>query len=292
MLRLCFVICGVVLAEAGYLGGHGAVSNIGYTTHHAPVYGHYGGFSSSYSTVAHHRAGFAAPAAPLSQHYGGGFAPVAHQPQYYEEHYARPKYEFKYGVEDLHTGDKKTQHEVRDGDVVKGQYSLVEPDGSIRTVEYTADPHHGFKAVVHKSGHESVAYGHQFAKSVQFESRSKMFKVFSVLVLVVCTSAQYYEEFSGLDLNGHNNILLKSSENYENHHEEHYDHPKYEFKYGVSDHHTGDIKSQEETRDGDVVKGQYSLHEPDGTILTVKYTADKHSGFNAEVIRQGHASHY
>lgn len=69
------------------------------------------------------------------------------------------------------------------------------------------------------------------------------------------------------------------------------DHPKYEFKYGVQDYHTGDIKSQEETRDGDVVKGQYSLHEPDGTILTVKYTADKHSGFNAEVFREGHAKH-
>ncbi|CAH1368538.1 unnamed protein product, partial [Tenebrio molitor] len=68
-------------------------------------------------------------------------------------------------------------------------------------------------------------------------------------------------------------------------------HPKYEFKYGVEDHHTGDIKSHSESRDGDVVKGQYSLHEPDGTVLTVKYTADKHSGFNAEVHREGHASH-
>ena len=72
-----------------------------------------------------------------------------------------PKYEFKYGVEDAHTGDKKTQYEVREGDVVKGQYSLVEPDGSVRTVEYTADPHNGFSAVVHKSGHESVAFGQQ-----------------------------------------------------------------------------------------------------------------------------------
>lgn len=28
-----------------------------------------------------------------------------------------------------------------------GQYSLVEPDGSIRTVDYTADPVNGFNAV-------------------------------------------------------------------------------------------------------------------------------------------------
>lgn len=64
---------------------------------------------------------------------------------------AYPKYEFNYGVKDLHTGDVKSQHEHRDGDVVKGSYSLVEADGSIRTVDYTADDHHGFNAVVHKT---------------------------------------------------------------------------------------------------------------------------------------------
>lgn len=52
---------------------------------------------------------------------------------------AYPKYEYEYKVEDPHTGDKKYQHESRDGDVVKGVYSLHEADGSIRTVEYTSD---------------------------------------------------------------------------------------------------------------------------------------------------------
>ncbi|KAJ8959516.1 hypothetical protein NQ314_006252 [Rhamnusium bicolor] len=61
------------------------------------------------------------------------------------------------------------------------------------------------------------------------------------------------------------------------------DHPKYEFAYGVEDHHTGDIHSQKEFRDGDKVLGEYSLHEADGTVRIVKYTADKHSGFNAVV---------
>lgn len=61
---------------------------------------------------------------------------------------AYPKYEFKYGVADGHTGDQKSQSEIRDGDVVKGQYSLVEADGTIRTVTYTADDHSGFNAVV------------------------------------------------------------------------------------------------------------------------------------------------
>lgn len=67
------------------------------------------------------------------------------------DYYDHPKYSFNYGVADHHTGDVKSQHETRDGDVVKGQYSLVEPDGSIRTVDYTADPVHGFNAVVSKS---------------------------------------------------------------------------------------------------------------------------------------------
>lgn len=68
---------------------------------------------------------------------------------------AYPKYEFKYGVADGHTGDQKTQSEIRDGDIVKGSYSLVEPDGTIRTVSYTADDHNGFNAVVTRSGHAS-----------------------------------------------------------------------------------------------------------------------------------------
>lgn len=67
--------------------------------------------------------------------------------------------------------------------------------------------------------------------------------------------------------------------------------PKYSFKYGVQDGHTKDIKNQEEERDGDVVKGQYSLLEADGTIRTVKYTADKHNGFNAVVHKEGVAVH-
>lgn len=52
--------------------------------------------------------------------------------------------------QDPHTGDQKTQEETRDGDVVKGSYSLVEPDGSKRRVDYTADPVNGFNAVVKK----------------------------------------------------------------------------------------------------------------------------------------------
>lgn len=63
-----------------------------------------------------------------------------------------PAYRFEYGVHDPHTGDIKKQYEERDGDTVRGYYSLVEPDGSIRLVEYTADSKNGFQAVVKKIG--------------------------------------------------------------------------------------------------------------------------------------------
>ncbi|XP_067622521.1 pupal cuticle protein Edg-84A-like [Eurosta solidaginis] len=61
-----------------------------------------------------------------------------------------PSYRFNYNVQDDITGDIKSQMEQRDGDVVKGQYSLQEPDGYRRTVEYTADSLSGFKATVHR----------------------------------------------------------------------------------------------------------------------------------------------
>lgn len=67
--------------------------------------------------------------------------------------------------------------------------------------------------------------------------------------------------------------------------------PKYSYNYGVADGLTGDVKSQAEHRDGDLVKGQYSLVEPDGTLRVVDYTADAINGFNAVVSKHGHAVH-
>ncbi|XP_059052470.1 cuticle protein 19-like [Achroia grisella] len=81
------------------------------------------------------------------------------------------------------------------------------------------------------------------------------------------------------------------SPKHEEHHVDYYAIPKYTYEYKIEDPHTGDNKYQHETRDGDVVKGVYSLHEADGTIRIVEYTADKHNGFNAVVKREGHAQH-
>lgn len=62
-----------------------------------------------------------------------------------------PHYTFAYTVNDQQTGDSKSQHESRAGDVVRGQYSLTDSDGTRRTVDYSADPHNGFNAVVQRT---------------------------------------------------------------------------------------------------------------------------------------------
>ncbi|KAJ9576819.1 hypothetical protein L9F63_006593, partial [Diploptera punctata] len=69
-----------------------------------------------------------------------------------ESHDVHPQYKFEYAVHDPHSGDVKDQWEVRDGDKVKGAYSVKESDGKTRTVEYYSDKHNGFIAVVKKSG--------------------------------------------------------------------------------------------------------------------------------------------
>ncbi|XP_071455833.1 uncharacterized protein [Hetaerina americana] len=70
-----------------------------------------------------------------------------------------------------------------------------------------------------------------------------------------------------------------------------YAYPNYSFDYGVHSPHTGDVKNHQESRIGDLVKGSYSLNDPDGTIRQVDYVADKHNGFNAVVKKIGHAVH-
>ncbi|VVC95754.1 unnamed protein product [Leptidea sinapis] len=71
--------------------------------------------------------------------------------EYDVDYHAHPKYAFDYSVKDPHTGDDKEHWETRDGDKVKGQYTVVDTDGTKRIVEYQADDN-GFNAVVHKIG--------------------------------------------------------------------------------------------------------------------------------------------
>ncbi|CAG4977184.1 unnamed protein product [Colias eurytheme] len=151
MFAKTLVACALLaVARGGLLAGHGAISSQSIVLGHpapavaAPAisyggYGGYGGYGLGHGAVVAH-------AAPVYH------APVAHAVAPVEV-YSHPRYQFNYGVADGHTGDHKSQWEARDGDVVKGQYQLVEPDGTVRTVNYSADDHNGFNAVVSRQGH-------------------------------------------------------------------------------------------------------------------------------------------
>ncbi|XP_067205127.1 uncharacterized protein [Linepithema humile] len=67
-------------------------------------------------------------------------------------------------------------------------------------------------------------------------------------------------------------------------------HPKYEFSYGVEDHHTGDFHGQKESRDGSSVTGEYSVKDPGGSLRVVSYHADK-EGFRAVIHTSGKNDH-
>lgn len=60
------------------------------------------------------------------------------------------EYNYSYDVINPSTGDAKSLYEVREGGIVRGSYSLIDPDGTRRTVKYVAGPETGFNAVVHQ----------------------------------------------------------------------------------------------------------------------------------------------
>ncbi|XP_041976764.1 cuticle protein 19-like [Aricia agestis] len=171
MFSKVLILCAVAaVCNAGYIHHAPAVSSSHNVIHHeVPTQysvGHEGPaqYSVGHEGPAQYSVGHQAPlhtaaihsapvhaipvvhAAPVAVH----AAPAHHEDHYVDEH-AYPKYDYSYSVGDPHTGDHKTQHESRDGDVVKGEYSLLQPDGSFRKVTYTADHHNGFNAVVHNS---------------------------------------------------------------------------------------------------------------------------------------------
>ncbi|CAB3371666.1 Hypothetical predicted protein [Cloeon dipterum] len=59
-----------------------------------------------------------------------------------------PQYNFSFDVKDDQFTNYQNRKEQREGDQIKGSYSVVDSDGFIRTVTYTADPVGGFKAEV------------------------------------------------------------------------------------------------------------------------------------------------
>ncbi|XP_075971029.1 uncharacterized protein LOC142973277 [Anticarsia gemmatalis] len=195
-----------------------------------------------------------------------------HEEHKHVDYYAHPKYEYAYEIKDPHTHDMKHQHEHRDGDVVKGEYALHQPDGTVRIVKYHADKKTGFHADVKYEGH---------AKHIVPEHHHHVLLVAAIIAAVYAQDHHHghehhhkHEEHKHVDYY----IIFQA-------------HPKYEFAYEIKDPHTHDLKHQHEHRDGDVVKGEYALHQPDGTVRIVKYHADKKTGFHADVKYEGHAKH-
>ncbi|KAJ8731914.1 hypothetical protein PYW08_014644 [Mythimna loreyi] len=159
----------VAVCQAGYIHHAPAVSSQNIVRHDQVVHEtpiHYSAPAVHAAPIAHSahitHAAPIAHAAPIVHAAPAVYAapavhaaPAIHAAPSHEDHYvdeyAHPKYGYSYSVEDPHTGDHKSQHETRDGDVVKGEYSLLQPDGSFRKVTYTADHHNGFNAVVHNS---------------------------------------------------------------------------------------------------------------------------------------------
>ncbi|XP_053673886.1 uncharacterized protein LOC128724147 [Anopheles nili] len=407
---------------------------------------HHGAIATSHSTIQHH-------AAPAIHHVGSiHAAPAVYQHTIAQptiiksvEHHAPANYEFSYSVHDQHTGDIKSQHETRHGDEVHGQYSLLDSDGHHRIVDYHADHHSGFNAVVRREpsgvkiaqpvhkviaqpvhvssyahapvAHATIQHHHaapiahysapiahhaapiahhvapiahhvapiahysapiahhaapiahssssivhgtshlshhhyQFSgvKVAQFldnlVSRTEAVKnpqhVLSIkdadhdklehyhAVVQSVNSALSYTIMAfkfvllatlvaaasaGLLPVAHHGAIATSHSTIQHHaapaiHHvgsihaapavyqhtiaqptiiksvEHHAPANYEFSYSVHDQHTGDIKSQHETRHGDEVHGQYSLLDSDGHHRIVDYHADHHSGFNAVVRRE------
>ncbi|KAH9643760.1 hypothetical protein HF086_010470 [Spodoptera exigua] len=156
MFSKVVLACALVAAcQAGYIHHAPAVSSQSIvrhdqTVHHeTPV--HYSAPVVHAAPIAHAAPlVHAAPVVHAAPAVHAVHAAPSHEDHYVDE-YAHPKYGYSYSVEDPHTGDHKSQHETRDGDVVKGEYSLLQPDGSFRKVTYTADHHNGFNAIVHNS---------------------------------------------------------------------------------------------------------------------------------------------
>lgn len=61
--------------------------------------------------------------------------------------------------------------------------------------------------------------------------------------------------------------------------------PHYEYKYGVSDHHTGDQKEKSESRVGDLTKTQHGWAEKDRHVQKSKVI---HGSEPVKIIAHGH----
>ncbi|XP_058975979.1 adult-specific cuticular protein ACP-22-like [Musca domestica] len=146
---IALLVIGVTLIEAApHDHGHGKASSYAIVTKHEDSHGGHHGHGYDDHGYGHHSEYHG-----HVEHHGhaGGYGSGHHDDSH--DYHSYPEYEFSYGVKDSKTGDVKDQWESRDGDKVKGSYSLKESDGTTRVVNYSSDKKNGFEATVHKIGH-------------------------------------------------------------------------------------------------------------------------------------------
>ena len=136
--------------EKSYNGGHEEIASYG-ENHKGNEEISYGGYEQYSHGDAEESEKYSTGENSYDHH--GSAEPESHGDEggKYDYH-AHPSYKFEYGVKDEKTGDEKSHWEHRDGDVVKGQYTLNDADGTKRVVSYSSDHKNGFKADVHNIG--------------------------------------------------------------------------------------------------------------------------------------------
>lgn len=72
----------------------------------------------------------------------------------HDHHHHEPgmPFDFNYAVKDDYYGNDYSHNAVSDGDVTRGEYRILLPDGRTQIVRYTADWKNGFNAQVYYYG--------------------------------------------------------------------------------------------------------------------------------------------
>uniref|UniRef100_A0A1B0AR38 Uncharacterized protein n=1 Tax=Glossina palpalis gambiensis TaxID=67801 RepID=A0A1B0AR38_9MUSC len=158
-----------------------------------------------------------------------------------------------------------------------------------------------YSLVTTKEIHKNLSFNYQYNSRYQYRQHKRfqtrridlrfvlqsLFFLFCVNILPLCSCVGYsYTRFVG-PVRGPEQVYVTDDPVSGRQHLDYIAKPEYEFSYGVEDTEARILHNRNEIRDGDDVKGVYSLVDPDGTLRVVRYTADNVNGFKAEVITNG-----
>lgn len=96
-----------------------------------------------------------------------------HHGHHHVDYISKPDYQFEYGVEDPKSQVSQFRKEQREDDAVVGEYSYTDPLGHVRTVKYTADKIHGFRAEIYVDGKLETPTLPQGASASEYDDESE-----------------------------------------------------------------------------------------------------------------------